>query len=221
MCIACHSGPTGAAQVYLKKISGKLSQLNDINEISRAEYTTDYTLKRHYVHERGIGVYLLANRSGRYNGNYNMYIHVVLPIFTDTKDTVGLNAAAWLGMSYHKSISSKLSQEEKGLAFKSFYEETMIAVEHESFNSFSYLERPAYNWNSERFNKALVNSPYYQFKNQVILEGVKSPFKSRLNASYRFMTVSFLTGSFIWLMLILIPGWKHEEDQIINPETEA
>lgn len=206
--------PIISAQVYLNKNTGRLTQLNDVSEISRVDYTKFYTLKQYYLHKKGIGVYLSDNVTGKRKRDYNMYIHVVFPILTREKDTLSFNAAAWLGKSFKKTIRNRLSREEKALAFKVFYTKTMMAIKQEPMDKFNYLKRPAYSLNSDRYSNALVKSPYYHFKNQLILEAQNTPFENRSDTSYRFMIGSFLIGSFIWLLMILIPGLKQEQDQL-------
>jgi rhomboid protease GluP len=75
--------PTVIAQDYVVTATGKLTVLQDINQISNP-LTKYYVLKRHYIDKRHVAATERTLTSGKNNEYLNFYFDVACPILSDT-----------------------------------------------------------------------------------------------------------------------------------------
>jgi rhomboid protease GluP len=208
--------PIGATQVYLRKASGQLTEVSDITQIPWRKSPKYLSISKHYVQKKYRGTSWSATVSGRRYRNFNMHIYVVMPILSSEDDIPASAVQAWLGKSYDKTISRKLTTTEKVQLFKAFIAETELSFRNENFDRFDYLERVGYNLNLDGYMKALRNSSAYRSQNGFVLEAVNGQFKNRLNGIRDFTIRSYAIFPILWLILILIPGLNPREEEPVK-----
>lgn len=64
--------PLVISQEYIVTASGKLTELNSINDINRLEPTKYYSLKKCYIDKKLLRTHSSFDVSGKYNANFNI-----------------------------------------------------------------------------------------------------------------------------------------------------
>ncbi|MEO8886592.1 MAG: rhomboid family intramembrane serine protease [Mucilaginibacter sp.] len=85
------AAPSVIAQEYLISATGKLTKLNDIDQINKLPSTKYYTVKHYYIDKKLVRVKPVFDVSGRYNSDFDMSIYAPCPIFERNNpiDTLG------------------------------------------------------------------------------------------------------------------------------------
>lgn len=196
--------PVIIAQEYIVSATGKLTELNSINEINKFEKTKYYSVKNYYIDKNAIGVNPAFDVSGKHNENFNMHIYVALPIFEKVIDTSNVEPAAWLGTEYRKTISNRLEPNEKEHKFQEFMNESQKDFDRKNVSEFVYLDRLRHSDKREGFIEAIKKNPIYK-PNEIVLEAVNEPFEARNGNKFAWIFGSSIISSIIWLIMILIP----------------
>ncbi|HXS58258.1 MAG TPA: rhomboid family intramembrane serine protease [Hanamia sp.] len=76
------------AQMYMETATGKLTPLNNIQQIHSKPLTKFYTIKSHYIDKEHSGIYYTSSVSGRYNENLNLEIYIASPIYDSAETAV-------------------------------------------------------------------------------------------------------------------------------------
>jgi TonB-dependent SusC/RagA subfamily outer membrane receptor len=79
--------PTIMGMNFLESAAGKLTALNDINDISNYMPTKFYTLKNFYVDKSSAGIQYSSDVSGRYNTELNLHIYIACPVYNKSNIT--------------------------------------------------------------------------------------------------------------------------------------
>lgn len=215
--------PVIIAQEYVVTATGKLSELNSINEINKTAKSKFYTLKNFYIDKNSFGIHYAFDVSGKHNENFNMHIYTALPIFKKVSDTSNEEPAAWLGIEYGETINNRLEQNEKEDKYKAFANESQKDFNNKNVSEFVYLDRLSYSDKREGFIEAIKTNKRYK-PNDIILEAINKPFEARNGNKLAWIFGSSLIGSIVWLILLLIP--KIDEQHLTRikdgkPDKEA
>jgi rhomboid protease GluP len=200
--------PTIIAQNYVEKSSGKLTQVTTIGQIKNVEKTKYYKVKKFYIDKKYIGVQPHFESSGRHNEDLKMDLYAVLPVFNDKSEINNSDCFAWLGINYSKTISNRLSENEKEKAFQNFIKESEKDFDRKNVNEFVYLERSEDN---DEFRKAVQENPKYNSIDAPVLLARNEPFENRTGDSFLWIFFTFGIGSLIWLIMILIPKFNQNK----------
>jgi rhomboid protease GluP len=196
--------PLIISQEYIVTATGKLTELNSINEINSTELTKFYTLKKYYIDKKAIGVHSSFDVSGKHSDKFNMHIYVALPIFENESDTKHMVPAAWLGKEYRKTISNRLEPNEKEQQYQEFANESQKDFDKMNVSDFIYLDKLRHSDKRDGFIQAIKANPFYE-PSDIVLEAVNEPFEMRNGKKLEWIFGSSLIGSFIWLIMLLIP----------------
>lgn len=196
--------PLIITQEYLITASGKLTELNSINEINKSPQTKYYTLKTCYIDKQNAGVYSTFDVSGKHNESFNMHIYVAIPLFKNEKDTLNDEPLSWLGIEYYKTISNRLEQDEKEKRYQEFANESLRDFNNKNVAEFIYLNRIGNSDDRDGYIAAIKQNPTYE-PNETILVGVNEPFEARNGKKLQWIFGSSLIGLLVWLIMSLIP----------------
>jgi rhomboid protease GluP len=205
------SVPLVITQEYIVTASGKMTELNSINEINKSERTKYYNFKNHYIDKNKIGIHYDFDVSGKHNESFNMHIFVALPIFEKPEDTSTVEPLGWLGIEYRKTISNRLEQNEKEAAYQRFASESQSDFNRKNVSNFKYLDRIGISGKKEGLLEAIKKNRYYK-PNELVLIPVDEPFEARNGKKLPWIIGSFLAGTLIWLIMLLFP--KVDETQL-------
>ncbi len=199
------------AQEYLTTATGKLTQLTTINSIDKQEKTKFYTVKDYFVSKRYFGAHTSAEVTGRYNQNLHLRLFITLPLYESIVDAAHQVCPAWIGIKYSKTISNKLSEEEKQRKFADFLDKSQKDFDSSEVQHFVYLDRIGSSDNLDGYQEALKKSPKFNSSNNIILVPVNKPFAERNGNTFTWICVSFGMGAFIWLVMLLFPIFDEEK----------
>jgi rhomboid protease GluP len=196
--------PLIIAQEYVVSATGKLTELNSVNEINNSKPTKYYILKDYYLNKNSIGVHSEFDVSGKNNESFNMHIYVAIPIFRISSDTIISEPFAWLGVEYNKTISNRLEPNEKEEKYQQFANESQIDFDNKNLSKFVYLDRIGHSDKRVGFIEAVKKNPKYK-PNQIILKGINEPFEARNGSKLSWLLGISFVGSLIWLIMLYIP----------------
>lgn len=202
--------PTLVAQSYVEKASGKLTQLENINQIGQQEPTKYYSLKSFYIDKFNIGIQTAFDVSGKSNEDFNMNLYVALPIFYTQHDTTNSNCFAWYGVKYHKQVSNRLDDNEKQQEYKKFANESQSDFNMKKVSQFIYLERVGNTKDHQGYNDAIKNNKRFKSNSFTILVPVNEAFEARLGSKFGWIFGAFGIGALVWLIMLIIPKFDEE-----------
>jgi len=203
--------PTITAQIYLEKTSGTLKQLITIKQINSVEKSKYYRPKKFYIDKKNIGVYPHFEVSGKYNKNFDMDLYVTLPVFESKSETNNTECYAWLGVKYSKTISNRLSEQEKEAEYQKFTKESQKNFDSKNVNQVSYFERAGNTDDNDGFKEAVKENPKYNSIDAPILIARNESFENRTGNEFTWIFITFGIGSFVWFIMILIPKFNQSK----------
>ena len=203
--------PTIIAQEYLVTATGKLTQLDNISQITISEQTKYYSLKNYYIDKQHIAVQNTASVTGKHNENFNMLIYVAMPILENNADTLKSEQKYWLGKEYNERISNRLSDQEKDDKYKVFAEKCQKEFEETDFGKFTYLEVIGNTEDHDEYNNALKKSNQNTFADNIVFEAKTEPFKARNGKKLTWIFGSLGIGLFAFFIFLLFPKFQESK----------
>jgi rhomboid protease GluP len=205
------------AQDYLVTATGKLTKLDNINQISQVAKTKYYTIGHFYANKKMARIKTSFEVSGKHNEYFEMHIYAPCPIFTseDTSGTFSGEPAAWLAVSFFKSISNNLSVDEKQAAFTDFARESQQDFDKKNLSDFVYLDRINYSSDFKHYSEA-INSDKYPAINKkiIILSPVNEPFEARNGNKLPWIFGSLAIGFAVFLIGLLFAPLRRNAETV-------
>lgn len=206
------AAPTVVSQEYLLTAAGKLTTLNNIDEIIEKPATKYYVIQNHYIDRQHALVHRRTETTGRYNEHLIFHLYVVCPILAEAPQPgagVKMNIPtpmAWLGIEYTKGISNHSSDAKKEQAFKDLGIEAYNNLQKEKLDHFVYLDRIGNNERRKGYAAAIASVPQFGYSSPIIiLEAKEEPFEARNGNKFGWIFKSFAIGAGIWLLMIILP----------------
>ncbi len=201
------------AQEYLSTATGKLQQVNTVYDIEKNEKSKYYQIDHFKVAPYWGGAHTDFKVSGRHNDDFDMTIYFCHPII-DTDSNEVLQTKYWYGVSFYKSISNRLDDEEKQERYIEFYKECISKIDAYNFYDLDHFERLDKSRKEEGFLKAVeARTGEPPGKGLVILEPIKESYASRNGTKPYWLAGSFAAGVLLLLILIAYPKLDEEELQ--------
>ncbi len=145
------------AQHDIKTATGKLTTLENINEINQHPTTKYYKLNTYYVDKYYSGSFSCETSNRR---SFDYTIFIACPILLNPEDTLQPYYTCWLTMHYYKNFGafdeSTISNREEG-----FWQESITDFEKRNVNSSNYLEALEHDFDYKNFEMAAHNSSKY------------------------------------------------------------
>jgi rhomboid protease GluP len=196
--------PTIIAQEYLQAATGKLTALENIEQFTEKAPTRYYSLQHYFIDKSHAGIENHSTISGKRNQNLNYYFYIAAPIFNNGADTTSRSATYWLCKRYSKTISNKLSKEEKDEQYRLLKKEVTSDFYGTSFENFTYLERTGNTNDHEKFNQTIEYSGLVS-SNPVIFTAQTGVFANRTGNKLFWIFASLAIGSaVIFIVFILL-----------------
>ncbi|HEY4287803.1 MAG TPA: rhomboid family intramembrane serine protease [Puia sp.] len=197
--------PTLIAQHWVQTASGKLTLLDNIDHITDYEATKYYTLAKFYVDRSHPGTRSRFVVSGKHNESFNMKLYIVLPILSSPADTANSNCKAWYGIKYDRTISNRLTQQDKQQLYSEFVDFCQKTFDTIDLSRFIYLNREGSTDDYKGYKEAIKNNTGFDHNMTNVLVPVNAPFESRNGNKFPWIFASFAIGAVVWLIMILIP----------------
>lgn len=198
--------PTIVAQEYLNSATGKLTQLDSINELLLQPQTKYYQLKQFYIDKKHIGVQRNIEPVGKGNSELQMSLYVAMPIFSSRSESwqEGAKAIAWYGKHYQQTISNKLEKHEKESLYQEFIHQSQQEFNGFNPDDFVYLDRIGPSSRYTQLLTAAQKSTVYHDAYQTILMPVNQPFEARNGHKLAWMLGWLSFGAILWLVMSLM-----------------
>jgi rhomboid protease GluP len=203
--------PTIITQEYLVTATGKLTQLDNISQITKSEQTKYYSLKNYYIDKQHIAVQNTASVTGKHNENFNMLIYVAMPILENNADTLKSEQKYWLGKEYNERISNRLSDQEKDDKYKVFAEKCQKEFEETDFSKFTYLEVIGNTEDHDEYNNALKKINQNTSADNIVFEAKTEPFEARNGKKLTWIFGSLSIGLFAFFIFLLFPKFQESK----------
>lgn len=203
--------PTIITQEYLVTATGKLTQLDNISQITKSEQTKYYSLKNYYIDKQHIAVQNTASVTGKHNENFNMLIYVAMPILKNNADTLKSEQKYWLGKEYNERISNRLSDQEKDDKYKVFAEKCQKEFEETDFSKFTYLEVIGNTEDHDEYNNALKKINQNTSADNIVFEAKTEPFEARNGKKLTWIIGSLGIGLFAFFIFLLFPKFQESK----------
>lgn len=198
--------PNMLSQFYITEVVGKCTSLASITELNTKAHTKFYQLRRYQLDKSRAAVQTSSEVTGKNKSTliYSMYITV--PIYESKTDT--LCPIAWLGWKDKISISNHDSQGEKTIVYNNFVRQTEGQFTQVRLEGFRYLRRIGNNEDLEKYGDAIASTTSCGTKSPEVFLPFYEPFEDR--GGYRLLWIiwSWMTGAFIWFLMLLIPQLK-------------
>lgn len=195
--------PTVIAQNYIDKATGTLTEVQSVSEISKLPSSKYYDVASFYIDKKQIGMYKTSEISGKHNQHLNFYVYVALPLLNKAKDTAGYESKYWIGKQFSKQVSSRISDQEKEIAYKSFLKDSENEFNYTNFNDFKYLERLRPSDELDNFEEAVKRGFYADSKDVIIFQARKEPFEERIGTTFEWIFYSWGIGTFVVFIIFL------------------
>ena len=202
---------TVVSQNYLVRTTGKLTQLENINQITFQPSTLYYSLKTYYIDKSNIGIKTTFEETGKLSQFLDMKIYVTMPILESPKDSINSNCLAWLGTVYKEQISNKLDQNEKEQKYQNFYCQSLRKFSNTDFNNFVYLRGIGNSKDEDCFNQAVMESSKHNGNFNRVFLSVNEPFADRTGNTLIWLMIGFVLSALLWLFLTLRFKFDDEE----------
>jgi rhomboid protease GluP len=140
-----------------------------------------------------------------------------LPVITGTQSQPDANAnvtpVAWLALKYQKTISNKLSSDEKQSTYKEFAQECQSDFNSKQLDKFVYLDRIGPSSDLKHYRAAVNAKNNSTLSNPVpILSPVNEPFEARNGNKFAWIFGAFGIGSAVFLIMLLFKPLKADAD---------
>ena len=203
--------PTIIAQEYLIIATGKLTQLDNISQISQHEKTKFYSLKNYHISKQPIAIYTTQKKThtkGIGNGYYAMSLYIAMPILESNTD-IKFETKYWLGKQYHESIRyslfMELSDQERCEKYAEFVAQSLKEFQETDFEQFAYLEVLGNTLDRDKYNKALKQCGKNLTNDNIVFEAKTGSLEARKDKQHTCFFISLGIGFLAYFILLLFP----------------
>ena len=192
---------------YVHASTGQLTSLNNIGELGRQSAPTRfYTLRECHPDPQHAGTHTVFTTSGKNNEKLNFDLYVACPLLLAPNDTT--TAPAWLGLTYHHSVSTKLPLEEKEAEYQKFLQRSQQQFSQQNLTKFTYLTRVSGLEDGLEFQRAVQESrlrPAGLAASAVIFQLEQDPFSGRTAKPLRNLAWALGLGWGLYLLMMVFP----------------
>ncbi|TCI91804.1 rhomboid family intramembrane serine protease [Tenacibaculum sp. M341] len=196
--------PIIVSQNYLEKSFFDLNEISSITKVKELKREKYFKVVSFDVDETSTLSYVTARTSGRNNESLNFYLYQACPF-----DSIN---SIWYGVEYKKSVSNRTSEQRKKSAYVAFFKKSEKEFKKYDFQDVQYFERLGYSDERDGFIEAIKeNNDTLNEKEQIILVPKRDVFEDRHENSFPWIFGSFGIGSFVILLMVLIPKIDEKE----------
>jgi hypothetical protein len=197
------------AQDYLIPITGKITHLDNINQINIQSKTMYYTLDESLIDRKNSSTDKAEFVSTEIkNVGLNTRFNIVFPIFKPIKDTYekrGL-ATAFCGFQFDKTFNTPATKEKEQRRFDQFIRGGLFESEVYDFKKVKYFQYMHLDKKDNKpYTNAIISNPKYDSTKPIILlMPFDQPFKDRTKTKSKLFFGSYFVG-LLAFMLSLAP----------------
>jgi rhomboid protease GluP len=205
--VAVVAVPALVAQGYVRTATGNVTHVHDASLIAtsaRSKFYVADSICMHIYRPISKG---FVETSGKQNETLNFNVYVMAPVCS-TDAAAAPQTITWLGLRYHRSMSTSASAAAKDSAYNLFLRESLEAFNAEDPRRYQFLENIGRNAGRKRFEKTLQAASYTLAAPTILIPHLEA-FELRTGNRLQWSLVSFLVGPLVWLAMIMIPKLDH------------
>lgn len=214
--------PTIFLQMYLETATGKLTEVNDIDEILSLPKTKYYTIDSLFIDKNRAGAYTDVFYTGSNNETINLDFYIACPITFNKYDVTRDNYPVWYGLLYKKDINNRLPEEEKEKIWNEFHSKSIEDFENRDLMEFIYFDRISKSNEYINYSKSIGKTKLVSDSSMpIILVPVNEDFNMRNGHKALWTFLSLIVGAI--LTLIIVVAAPIDEDnyrKLLNGETK-
>lgn len=192
------------AQDYTTTNSYDLYEVSSIEELDALKNEKYFKVSSFLVEKESKTSYTTARVSGRSNDRLNITEFIALPF--ENSQTI------WYGIEYKSSMSNHMSEASKNRTYRKFLDSWKIQYEHHNFYGTRYFEKLGRSDELDGYVNAIqLRYPNLDRGDLTILIPHKGAFLERSGNSLEWAIGSFAIGSFIFLIMVLVPSINEGE----------
>jgi rhomboid protease GluP len=192
---------------YLKTATGKLAELNSIDEIAKLDVR--YIKLDQIELDREFGsAHTEFRASGKYNQYLNFDSYFVYPFATDNPNN---KFKYWYGVKINDQISNKIEPEEKERKYQAFFQQAIKDFEAYKFSEPDYFEILPHSDDREGFLNAVKRQEQFAGSEPVIIEPKDGFYSDRNGQKFQWIFGSFVIGFGIFLFTLIFPKYHAAE----------
>lgn len=131
-----------SSQFYYKVKLSKSQTIQNIQQISSDKNINKIKVKSYFVDDAYLSSKFTSDVSGKYGNNLNLNFYFVAPIVRDSlEEPKDYLSKVWFVNNFSKTISNRLSAEEKRIEYQNFREKCYHDLEHFNFYNNAYFLR--------------------------------------------------------------------------------
>lgn len=238
ICTVIIGGPAAITQHYLQTVTGKLTALPSITNISTASGTKYYSIQDYYADKSLAKTWYITEIIGKGRGSIKLKLYFVTPLedvadepvkittnvntagFADTPKKVIQFATparpklyAWLCIYYDTIISNNKDKRLNNAAEDGFYYSTYDKFKRTNFRKTVYFDRIGYTNKRNGYLKAIYGKNFTgeNIKGTILLEPTFTAFKDRNGHYGAWAAGVFCIGMVLWFLIILLPEMDAEK----------
>lgn len=196
--------PIIVSQNYIEKASFDLTTITNAYETQNHKNEKYFDISSFQVDKNKRLPYIAARTSGKNNDKLNFYLYLACSF--ENSDNV------WYGVEYSKNVSNRINDEKKETEFTSFLEKSEREFETYDFQNVKYFQKLGYSDERDGFIEAIKEkNANIKESEQIILIPKSDIFEERLGNSFAWIFGSFGIGSFVLLLMVIIPKIDNNE----------
>lgn len=200
------------SQTYLVSSTARLVKLETVDQIKASKKNEYYTIKKFYVDESLAANISDFEVSGKHDENLNIHVYFVAPIINFETEEYNESPKVWYGVNFHKSISNRLTNQEKETAFRNFYEQCATKMSKTDIYDFEYFKPIQKSKHKANFLSAVevrINQPADE--TYTILTPSQEKFDERIGNELLYSFIALFSGILIFTLALLWPKFNYRE----------
>ncbi|CAZ98077.1 rhomboid family intramembrane serine protease [Zobellia galactanivorans] len=196
--------PIIISQNYLQKASYDLIFVNNIQQTKAHEKEKYFKVNTYSLDKGTLLPYVTSRTSGKYNSRLNFHLYISCP-FKNAENV-------WYGITFKKTISNRLNDHEKDVAYKNFIQASERKLKTYSFQNANYFQKLGNSDDRDGFLGAIKTANKgVDEKGQIILVPKMESFVDKHDNSFTWIFASFGIGAFVLLLMTTLPGINKKE----------
>lgn len=196
--------PTIIIQEYVEAATGKHTQLTRISQIAAKPASKYYTVEKAHVDKVRARSWISTTTTGRHAENWQMRVYYVMPLLDVAGETSAVGSPVWLGVTYRKAVSNRLSEEEKRVELDNFVRHSHQRLNDDNFGWISYFTVVGQNENRRGFEAAWKRGAIEKQEAPLfLLRAQAEPFEDRTGNRLSWFWITYGVAACLWLLLAI------------------
>lgn len=195
---------------FIDTATGKLTHLNNFNQIEETAETQYYALSNFYIDKRNIGNYVFVMPEGKANISSTVDVYLTAPIFENPNDTLKSHVIAWVGEKYSDIIKDNPKNVINNKSYQWILDLGKQDFTKKDIHKAVYFSR-VNGMDKDRFEQSIKTSYIYNQGSNSILLAVNEPYENRYKPSIIWTLFWFLIFGLLMFGMIMVPEFDYSK----------